>query len=544
MNTFVVSPDDVDKMFSDVLEGKCSLWDAEETAQPPMKHSLHRPGPVTMGPEVVHDKGFQVDTAMNEWFESRTPLLGLGPISPNVSDEPEPEENGEYSARADYLGAFGQLSCVHDQLRQSQYVDDSPPPSPPLLPAEIYNHPFEAPRKPSRSPETERAGPVRRSVSDEPTPSFAARSGHPHGHHAYRHTPSRTPWTQPAFGTHRSEAPDYGHGRPFLRSVSDSEVVFRQQRHPIHTSSINTDMAQRGSSFRSTTFSSTKRAVITDMEGGYETAHAAAPDETVVIPAAKPSRRSSAKRERPPKSGQCACCKSTSTPLWREGRNGVQLCNACGIRWVKYGIACIGCNYVPRKSESADPFCPRCKAQLPGAGDAEDGAPVTGSDVDDAASARQVQPSTTPANTMDGDGDDMVSETPAAASAVAVAVAGSVALSHRPDGDVDSMDMDVDDEGACQTMPSVCSVALAPESRSTTAVTRQMALDPEVEEMQHDEGGGKEDDNAGPLHRSHSGGGSTDDPVPHDADIDKNDGDGARPGVDSGPMGRSGSGGS
>ena len=73
---------------------------------------------------------------------------------------------------------------------------------------------------------------------------------------------------------------------------------------------------------------------------------------------------------RPPKKAKaravtCTCCGGTNTPLWREGKNGVRLCNACGIRWVKYGISCTSCEYVPRKMEGTNPLCPKCDAKLP-----------------------------------------------------------------------------------------------------------------------------------------------------------------------------------
>eukprot|EP00039_Didymoeca_costata_P019870 m.339228 g.339228 ORF g.339228 m.339228 type:complete len:322 (+) comp18715_c0_seq1:512-1477(+) len=65
------------------------------------------------------------------------------------------------------------------------------------------------------------------------------------------------------------------------------------------------------------------------------------------------------------KAGVCACCGATSTPLWRDGKNGCRLCNACGIRWVKYGIACTKCGYVPRKTECKGTKCPKCNETLP-----------------------------------------------------------------------------------------------------------------------------------------------------------------------------------
>lgn len=41
---------------------------------------------------------------------------------------------------------------------------------------------------------------------------------------------------------------------------------------------------------------------------------------------------------------QCVCCMATSTPMWRDGRDGQRLCNACGIRWQKYGVSCHQCS--------------------------------------------------------------------------------------------------------------------------------------------------------------------------------------------------------
>lgn len=61
----------------------------------------------------------------------------------------------------------------------------------------------------------------------------------------------------------------------------------------------------------------------------------------------------------------CACCHCTQTPMWRDGRNGLRLCNACGIRWQKYGICCKVCFYVPRKLENSSGTCKRCNAELP-----------------------------------------------------------------------------------------------------------------------------------------------------------------------------------
>lgn len=41
------------------------------------------------------------------------------------------------------------------------------------------------------------------------------------------------------------------------------------------------------------------------------------------------------------------------------------LCNACGIRWKKYGIVCDVCQYVPCKQERDSKACKRCKAAMP-----------------------------------------------------------------------------------------------------------------------------------------------------------------------------------
>ena len=45
-------------------------------------------------------------------------------------------------------------------------------------------------------------------------------------------------------------------------------------------------------------------------------------------------------------SGPCVCCKCVNTPLWRKGREGKMLCNACGVRWLKYSVACTNCECV------------------------------------------------------------------------------------------------------------------------------------------------------------------------------------------------------
>eukprot|EP00047_Mylnosiga_fluctuans_P001661 m.221330 g.221330 ORF g.221330 m.221330 type:complete len:257 (+) comp10562_c0_seq1:259-1029(+) len=62
---------------------------------------------------------------------------------------------------------------------------------------------------------------------------------------------------------------------------------------------------------------------------------------------------------------KCACCGCNNTPMWRDGRDGQRLCNACGIRWQKYGVCCANCHYVPRKLENSSGACRRCSAPLP-----------------------------------------------------------------------------------------------------------------------------------------------------------------------------------
>lgn len=57
---------------------------------------------------------------------------------------------------------------------------------------------------------------------------------------------------------------------------------------------------------------------------------------------------------------QCACCGCTSTPLWRDLGKNQPLCNACGIRWKKYGVICDSCHYVPCKQERDSRTCRRC----------------------------------------------------------------------------------------------------------------------------------------------------------------------------------------
>jgi len=76
---------------------------------------------------------------------------------------------------------------------------------------------------------------------------------------------------------------------------------------------------------------------------------------------------SSGSRPTPRKQKQCACCGCTSTPLWRDMGKNQPLCNACGIRWKKYGVVCDVCSYVPCKQERERKYCKRCSSVLPAA---------------------------------------------------------------------------------------------------------------------------------------------------------------------------------
>ncbi|KAE8619819.1 hypothetical protein XENTR_v10009986 [Xenopus tropicalis] len=48
-------------------------------------------------------------------------------------------------------------------------------------------------------------------------------------------------------------------------------------------------------------------------------------------------------------SKRCASCKTQKTPLWRDAEDGTPLCNACGIRYKKYGVRCSDCWTIPKK---------------------------------------------------------------------------------------------------------------------------------------------------------------------------------------------------
>jgi len=62
---------------------------------------------------------------------------------------------------------------------------------------------------------------------------------------------------------------------------------------------------------------------------------------------------------------KCFACGTKKTPYWRDGWDGVLLCNACGIRFTKYRLRCLNCLYVPRKDEKHFHNCVKCGATMP-----------------------------------------------------------------------------------------------------------------------------------------------------------------------------------
>ena len=61
--------------------------------------------------------------------------------------------------------------------------------------------------------------------------------------------------------------------------------------------------------------------------------------------------------------GPCFACKRKNTPYWRHSwLNNKILCNACGIRFVKYELYCAGCFHVPCKEDGGKhtKVCARC----------------------------------------------------------------------------------------------------------------------------------------------------------------------------------------
>ncbi|XP_023501211.1 GATA-type zinc finger protein 1 [Equus caballus] len=61
---------------------------------------------------------------------------------------------------------------------------------------------------------------------------------------------------------------------------------------------------------------------------------------------------------------RCASCRTQRTPLWRDAEDGTPLCNACGIRYKKYGTRCASCWLVPRKNVQPKRLCGRCGVSL------------------------------------------------------------------------------------------------------------------------------------------------------------------------------------
>nr|KAF6297828.1 zinc finger GATA like protein 1 [Pipistrellus kuhlii] len=71
---------------------------------------------------------------------------------------------------------------------------------------------------------------------------------------------------------------------------------------------------------------------------------------------------------------RCASCRTQRTPLWRDAEDGTPLCNACGIRYKKYGTRCSSCWLVPRKNVQPKKLCGRCGMFLgPGQGPPQEG---------------------------------------------------------------------------------------------------------------------------------------------------------------------------
>ncbi|KAG8441321.1 hypothetical protein GDO86_006886 [Hymenochirus boettgeri] len=60
----------------------------------------------------------------------------------------------------------------------------------------------------------------------------------------------------------------------------------------------------------------------------------------------------------PKQNKRCASCKTQKTPLWRDAEDGTPLCNACGIRYKKYGVRCYDCWNIPKKDgKSYSRYC-------------------------------------------------------------------------------------------------------------------------------------------------------------------------------------------
>lgn len=81
----------------------------------------------------------------------------------------------------------------------------------------------------------------------------------------------------------------------------------------------------------------------------------------------------------PPRTmGPCACCQCVVTPLWRKGYRGSILCNACGVRWLKYKMVCSKCEYIPRKREVLEGLCRMCGSPFTSCNTAQTIKPSTG----------------------------------------------------------------------------------------------------------------------------------------------------------------------
>lgn len=79
------------------------------------------------------------------------------------------------------------------------------------------------------------------------------------------------------------------------------------------------------------------------------------------------SRTSSSDEEGSPfvsRNKRCASCKTCKTPLWRDAEDGTPLCNACGIRYKKYGVRCFHCWNIPKKEGKAYSNCANCGGGL------------------------------------------------------------------------------------------------------------------------------------------------------------------------------------
>lgn len=62
---------------------------------------------------------------------------------------------------------------------------------------------------------------------------------------------------------------------------------------------------------------------------------------------------------------KCESCGTRKTPYWREGWNlGIELCNACGIRFHKYRKVCEVCRCIAKKDEKGYLRCPKCYDKL------------------------------------------------------------------------------------------------------------------------------------------------------------------------------------